>query len=66
MIPLQREIFDKTRFARNSFIKYIVLAKGITIETFKQQVNWLLDFRRSYEIIRRAHPQGGFLFNPPS
>ena len=57
MIPLQREIFDKTRFARNSFIKYIVLAKGITIETFKQQVNWLLDFRRSYEIIRRAHPQ---------
>ena len=58
MIPLQREIFDKTRFARNSFIKYIVLAKGITIETFKQQVNWLLDFRRSYEIIRRAHPSG--------
>ena len=58
MIPLQREIFDKTRFARNSFIKYIVLAKGITIETFKQQVNWLLDFRRSYEIIRRAYPQG--------
>ena len=58
MIPLQREIFDKTRFARNSFIKYIVLAKGITIETFNQQVNWLLDFRRSYEIIRRAHPQG--------
>ncbi len=58
MIPLQREIFDKTRFARNSFIKYIVLAKGITIETFKQQVNCLLDFRRSYEIIRRAHPQG--------
>ena len=58
MIPLQREIFDKTRFARNSFIKYIVLAKGITIETFKQQVNWLLDFRRSYEIIRRVHPQG--------
>lgn len=39
MIPLQREIFDKTRFARNSFIKYIVLAKVITIETFKQQVN---------------------------
>ena len=58
MIPLQREIFDKTRFARNSFIKYIVLVKGITIETFKQQVNWLLDFRRSYEIIRRARPQG--------
>lgn len=58
MIPLQREIFDKTRFARNSFIKYIVLVKGITIETFKQQVNWLLDFRRSYEIIRRVHPQG--------
>ncbi len=39
MIPLHREIFDKTRFARNSFIKYIVLAKGITIEIFKQQVN---------------------------
>jgi len=36
MIPLQREIFDKTRFARTSFIKYIVLVKGITIETFKQ------------------------------
>ncbi|PKZ98547.1 hypothetical protein CYK19_06565 [Streptococcus mitis] len=58
MIPLQREIFDKTRFARTSFIKYIVLANWITIEIFNQQVNWLLDFRRSYEIIRRAHPQG--------
>ena len=39
MIPLQREIFYKTRFARTSFIKYIVLANWITIETFKQQVN---------------------------
>lgn len=58
MIPLQREIFDKTRFALTSFIKYIVLANWITIEIFNQQVNWLLDFRRSYEIIRRAHPQG--------
>ncbi|OOR80551.1 hypothetical protein B0179_03625 [Streptococcus mitis] len=58
MIPLQREIFDKTRFARISFIKYIVLANWFTIETVNQQVNWLLDFRRSYEIIRRAHPRG--------
>ena len=58
MIPLQREIFDKTRFARISFIKYIVLANWFTIETVNQQVNWLLDFRRSYEIIRRAHSQG--------
>ena len=56
MLPLRREIFDKTRFARISFIKYIVLANWFTIETFNQQVNWLLDFRRSYEIIRRAHP----------
>ena len=39
MIPLQREIFDKTRFARTSFIKYIVLVTGITIEAFQQQVN---------------------------
>lgn len=58
MIPLHREIFDKTITSEASLIKYIVLAKGITIETFQQQVNWLLDFRRSYEIIRRAHPQG--------
>ncbi len=39
MIPLQREIFDKTITSEASLIKYIVLAKGITIETFKQQVN---------------------------
>ena len=58
MLPLRREIFDKTRFARISFIKYIVLANWFTIETVNQQVNWLLDFRRSYEIIRRAHPRG--------
>ena len=56
MIPLRREIFDKTRFDRTSFIKYIVLANWFTIEIFNQQVNLLLDFRRSYEIIRRAHP----------
>ena len=58
MISLLREIFDKAHFARTSFIKYIVLTNWFTIETVNQQVNCLLDFRRSHEIIRRAHPQG--------
>ncbi|WP_220513705.1 hypothetical protein, partial [Streptococcus pneumoniae] len=49
MIPLQREIFDKTRFARNSFIKYIILAKGITIETFNPNHSYLSQLDVTYK-----------------
>ena len=42
---------DLLRGLSRSFFYYI-------LETLDKQMKHLLDFRRSYEIIRRAHPRG--------